>query len=247
MDRFIRIYHPGEYAPTEEVLLSPASSHHLVVVLRRTMGEIVTLFDGKNHEYQAVVIGDNKNRVKVRIDSCKAVNRESPRMIHLVQAISKGDRMDFVVQKAVELGVSSIYPVISQHCVIRQDEMRFMKKQKQWQAIAVAACEQSGRNTVPTIHPICSLLEFLKEYTELQSKSLKWILDTKQQHSWRDYTFPDSEMMLLIGPEGGFTSDEVALALEAQFQPLSLGPRILRTETAALAALSVLQAVSGDL
>jgi len=247
MDRFIRIYHPGAYAPAEEILLSPASSHHLVVVLRRTIGEIITLFNGKNQEYQAVVIGDNKNRVKVRITSCQAVNRESPRIIHLAQAISKGERMDFVVQKAVELGVASIYPVISQHCVIRQDEMRFIKKQKQWQAIAISACEQSGRNTVPIIHPICSLPEFLKEYVDTEPNALKWILDTQGQHSWRDYRFPAGEIVLLVGPEGGFTGDEVALAKTIQFQSLALGPRILRTETAAIAALSVLQAVSGDL
>lgn len=246
MERFIRIYHSGVYHPQEEILLTPAASHHLIVVLRKTIGASVILFDGEDHEYVAVIIGDNKNRVKVRIDSCALVSRESSRCIHLVQAISKGERMDFVVQKAVELGVTSIFPIVSHRCVVKQDEMRFIKKQKQWQAIAVSACEQSGRNSVPEIHPICSLSEFLEEYVNIGMPGLRWVLDPRGRRTWRDYAFPNGDELLMVGPEGGLTDEEIDLAGQYQFQPLSLGPRILRTETAALAAISVLQAVSGD-
>lgn len=243
MARIIRVYQPGDYHPGETIDLNPAASQHIAVVLRRQPGEILCLFNGQNQEFAALITGIHKNRVSVAIQSCESINRESPRPIHLAQGISKGERMDFVVQKAVELGVATITPLLTQHCSIRLDKMRMEKKQRHWQAIAMAACEQCGRNQVPVIHPILALEDFLSQC----DSALKFILHPKEQKTWRDYQFDVRDMALLIGPEGGLSEQEVFLAQQADFQPLTLGPRILRTETATLAALSLLQALGGDL
>ncbi|MFZ4076914.1 MAG: RsmE family RNA methyltransferase, partial [Legionellaceae bacterium] len=132
---------------------------------------------------------------------------------------------------------------LTQHGAVKQDAERLLKKQEQWQAIAISACEQSGRNTIPLIHPPCSLLTYLKS----RPSSLNFILDPHTSYALKDYTLAQGDISLLIGPEGGFHTQELTEAFAAGFKPLSLGPRILRTETAAIAALSILQAAAGDL
>ena len=179
----------------------------------------------------------------VEITTVNDVNRESTRAIHLAQAISKGERMELVIQKAVELGFTSITPLLTARCVVRLDAERLAKKQAQWHAIAIAACEQSGRNQLPIIHQTCSLDIYLQQCQAIT----KLVLHPSTAKSWRDYTFTTGDIALLIGPEGGLSEEEVNQATAMQFQPLCLGPRILRTETAAIAAISVLQAISGDL
>ena len=151
--------------------------------------------------------------------------------------------MELVIQKAVELGVASITPLMTTHCVVRLDAERLNKKQAQWQAIAIAACEQSGRNQVPIVFMPCSLDTYLQQ----SQAATKFVLHPNATRSCRDITFTEGSIALLIGPEGGLSDDEIQIAKDAQFQPLCLGPRILRTETAAIAALAVLQAFSGDL
>jgi 16S rRNA (uracil1498-N3)-methyltransferase len=152
--------------------------------------------------------------------------------------------MEWVMQKSVELGVYSITPLISERCVVKLDKERMLKKIQQWQSIAIAACEQCGRNTIPLVHPPIYVEEFLQK----NSAQLKLILHTQGNKNWRDYPIQtSSQMSLLIGPEGGFSDAEVDLAFKYHFSPLSLGPRVLRTETAAISALSLLQAVGGDL
>lgn len=241
--RMVRIYQPGCYKPGQSLELSAEASQHVGLVLRMKLQSRLVLFCGDNHEFLAVITAVQKKKVVVYVESMALIDRESPRKIHLAQAISKGERMEFVVQKAVELGVSSITPIVSAHSVVKLDESRQEKKLKQWQAIAVAACEQSGRNTIPMIHPFASFDAFIKN----TQAALKFILSPEGRHSWRDYTFDHQEMALLIGPEGGLSEKELQQAQVARFLPLQLGPRILRTETAAITALSVLQAVSGDL
>jgi 16S rRNA (uracil1498-N3)-methyltransferase len=239
----IRIYQPGDYKPGQRIELSPEACQHVGVVLRMKPGGLLTLFNGDNLEFLATIEEVKKKQVFVRIDSVAKICRESPLTIHLAQAISKGDRMEFVMQKAVELGVSSIIPIISQRCVVVLDKERLTKKTTQWQAIVISACEQSGRNIVPTVHQPLNLEQYLNE----AQGHLKLVLDPKGNKSWRDYDIIKKEITLLIGPEGGLNDDEIKLALNQGFQSLSLGPRILRTETAAITALSVLQAVAGDL
>ena len=213
------------------------------VVLRMQPGAALTLFSGDNREYSAVISALLKKKVMVTIIAVQDISRESHRKIHLAQAISKGDRMELVIQKAVELGAASITPLITARCVVRLDAERLHKKQLQWQAIAIAACEQSGRNLVPMIYQASALEPFL-----LQNRATtKFILDPRSTKSLRDVSLPTGDIALLIGPEGGLSDDEVALAEHALFQPIRLGPRILRTETAAIVAIGVLQALCGDL
>lgn len=241
--RTIRIYQAGPYSLGESLDLSPTASQHVGVVLRMQPGDELTLFCGNNREYSARIACVNKKKVTVLITDVYEINRESSRPIHLAQAISKGDRMEWAIQKAVELGVTSITPLFTEHCVVKLDETRLAKKQAQWQAIAVAACEQSGRTMVPMIHPASSYATYLQNC----NASMKLVLHPRAAISWREYTFTAGDIALLIGPEGGLSDAEISQAQSHGFQTLCLGPRILRTETAAIAALSVLQAVAGDL
>jgi 16S rRNA (uracil1498-N3)-methyltransferase len=241
--RTIRIYQPGDYQCGQLLELSPEASQHVGVVLRMQAGESLTLFCGDNREFAATIETVKKKQVIVRIDAMATVSKESPLHIHLAQAISKGERMELVMQKAVELGVSSITPIITERCVVKLDKERMAKKLHQWQSIVIAACEQSGRNTVPQVHQPLSLTQYLQE----AQTELKLILHPGTNKTWRDYTLGNTDISLLIGPEGGLSDDEIITACAQGFQPLSLGPRILRTETAAITVLSVLQAVGGDL
>ncbi|MGQ3890749.1 16S rRNA (uracil(1498)-N(3))-methyltransferase [Legionella sp. CNM-4043-24] len=241
--RTIRIYQAGHYETGDSFLLSEDAGQHVGVVLRMQVGDELTLFRGDNQEFSAVISAVHKKKVEVSISAGQVVDRESPRRIHLAQAISKGERMELVVQKAVELGVASITPLITERCAVKRQDERMEKKNQQWQAIAVAACEQSGRNIVPRIHPAQSLDAFLASERPTQN----FILYPKAGKSWRDYAWTESDIGLVIGPEGGLSTDEINRLLALDYAPLSLGPRVLRTETAAIAALSVLQAVCGDL
>ena len=241
--RTVRIYEPGDYEPGQTLSLSPSASQHLGLVLRLKPGDPVVLFAGDDREFQARLLQVTKKGVTVEIDSVIALSRESPCAIHLAQALSKGDRMEMVIQKAVELGVASITPLLTQRSVVRLDQERVLKKQAQWKAIAVAACEQSGRNRIPEVRPLGSLDAYLKAC----SAPSKWVLSPAGQQSWRTMTLPKVDLALLIGPEGGLTDEEVKAAEDHGFASLRLGPRVLRTETAAIAAMTLLQALAGDL
>lgn len=241
--REVRIYQQGDYQNGQQWELSLEAGQHVGVVLRMQVGDALTLFNGKNSEFQAIIVSVKKKQVMVQIISEQTINRESPLNIHLGQALSKGDKMELVVQKAVELGVYRITPLITERSVLKLEGDRIVKKINQWQSIAIAACEQCGRNVVPIIDAPISLNEF----TNSIQTAARWILHTEGNKTWRNYPLPAEEITLLIGPEGGFSDSEVQVAKERYFLPLSLGPRILRTETAAISVLSLLQAVSGDL
>ena len=241
--RSVRIYQPGSYGVGEIVELSPSASQHVGVVLRMQPNDSLVLFCGDNREFSATIDRVDKKKVVVRITDVQEKNCESPRLIHLAQAISKGDRMEWVIQKAVELGVASITPLFTTRCVVKLDANRLEKKHQQWQAIAIAACEQSGRNQVPELYPAITLDNFLNRC----SAPIRFVLNPHGAISWRDYHSSTGDIALLIGPEGGLSDDEITQAQSQGFQSMVLGPRVLRTETAAIAALSVLQAVCGDL
>jgi 16S rRNA (uracil1498-N3)-methyltransferase len=241
--RTIRIFQEGNYTAGQTIELSADAGQHVGVVLRMQVGMPLTLFSGNNREFLATISEVRKKKVMVTIQNDTIVNRESPRAIHLAQALAKGDRMEWIIQKAVELGVTSLSPIITSHCAVRLDDARMIKKQQQWQAIAISACEQSGRNCVPTVHPIISFESYLLRC----HAAIKLILEPTAKRSWRDIMFADGDIALLIGPEGGLSEDEVLRAQAQEFKAVTLGPRILRTETAAITALSVLQAMAGDL
>ncbi len=241
--RQIRIFQAGDYHPGQRVELSPQAAQHVALVLRMSASEPLTLFNGKHEtEYHATIVSSDRKSVIVEVLDAEQISRESPLNIELAQVISKGDRMEFAIQKAVELGVSSIQPLFSERCVVKLDEKRLRKKQQQWQAISIAACEQSGRCIVPEVKPAISFVEYLQK-----AEGQGVILNPEAQYSLKALNFSKQPLFILIGPEGGFSDDEVAQAKAAHVTSASLGPRVLRTETAALAALSIIQAVGGDL
>lgn len=239
----IRIYQPGDYHVAQTLALSEDAAHHVGSVLRLTVGAKIILFRGDNYEGQAVITSVHKRKIQVIIESMTWVSRESPRRIHLAQSLAKGDKMEWIIQKAVELGVESITPLLTERSVVRLDSSRLEKKQHQWQAIAISACEQSGRNHIPTIHATCSFEQFLLHCPATH----RWILSPTAQPSWPSISDDSAELALLIGPEGGFSPQELACADQHQVQGICLGPRILRTETAAIAAIGIMQRLYGDL
>ncbi|MDF1645687.1 MAG: 16S rRNA (uracil(1498)-N(3))-methyltransferase [Legionellaceae bacterium] len=242
--RTVRIYQSGTYALHDLVELSEPASHHVLRVLRMRASESLTLFCGDNQEFSARIIIVKKHRVTVRIEGVQTMNRESPCIIHLAQGIAKKEHMPFIIQKAVELGVASITPLITHHSAVKHNPKQLQKKHAQWSSIAIGACEQSGRNILPPIHPSCTI----NNYLEACDTSNPYILDPKADITWKDLSMqPAGDITLLIGPEGGLSPQEISTAKQAGFKGISLGPRILRTETATLAALSVLQALLGDL
>lgn len=240
--RVPRIYHPQPLRCGELVELEADAANHVGRVLRLGAGAELELFCGDNCRYQAVIESASKKHISAKVLKQETVDVESPLKIHLVQGISRGDRMDFTLQKSVELGVASITPIFTARCGVKLQGERLEKKLLQWQKIVIAACEQSGRNTVPRVHPAISL----QQYLESAERPLTLTLEPSAEQSLKSATIP-GEVSLLVGPEGGFSADEVAATHQAECLPVRLGPRVLRTETAALAALAALQANHGDL
>jgi 16S rRNA (uracil1498-N3)-methyltransferase len=223
--------------------LDGAAANHVGRVLRLRAGDALILFDDAGGEYAATVVAFGRNTVRVAVGEHRPINRESPLQITLAQGISRGERMDVVVQKATELGVWRIVPVLTERAVVRLDAAQAANRLRHWRAIAVAACEQSGRNQVPEIIAPMGLQEFLGSGLP---EGLRLLLNPEGGLKAKDLP-ASAAVTLLIGPEGGLSAAERTAASAAQFQGLALGPRILRTETAALAALAIVQQQLGDL
>lgn len=217
---------------------------HVIKVLRLTVNDIITLFKGDEpYQYTAKLVTVNKKQAQVEILAQHEVMNESPLHIHLGQGISRGERMDFTLQKSVELGVNKITPLFTERCGVKLTAERLKKKQIQWQKIVNSACEQSGRCFVPEVaEPI-----LLSSWLAQQSSALKLNLHPKAHHSILTIKAQAHHVRLLIGPEGGLSNQEIKQANAAEFKDVLLGPRILRTETAALTAITVLQCRFGDL
>ncbi|MEX1221607.1 MAG: 16S rRNA (uracil(1498)-N(3))-methyltransferase [Idiomarina sp.] len=245
--RIPRIYQTQPLAADSPILLSDDAVQHVARVLRMQAGQQLELFNGDGHFYSAEIVSVDKRQVQVQIHQAQAVNNESPLAIHLGQGISRGDRMDFVLQKSVELGVASITPLFTERCGVKLSGDRLEKKQQQWQKIVIAACEQSGRAVVPQVHPAVSITQWFAQ----ASAAVRLTLDPYAPKALRELPLEAgarrTNIQLLIGPEGGLTDAEVEQAKHSDFLPVRLGPRVLRTETAALTALSVLQYEFGDL
>ena len=237
-----RIYFPQSLLPNQQYSLDENNFAHLVRVLRLNQGDSLRVFDGMGNEY-AGELTDVQKKSAVFVIKSLLQQQEKPQLqLHLGQVMSKGDRMDFTVQKATELGINEITPLWSERCDVRLKGERLDKKLEHWQNIAISASQQSGRCWVPIIHPPLHFLDWAKARTE----DICLLLHPHQQQPLSEYAAPNS-IALLIGPEGGFSELEVQQAAAENFTGLTLGPRILRTETASLTALSILQFLWGDL
>lgn len=242
--RIPRIYHPFPLLNQTQCTLSEEATNHVGRVLRMQKGEQLELFDGSNYIYLAVIKLINKKLIQVEILNRQFVDRESPLNIHLGQVISRGEKMEFTIQKSVELGVNIITPLWSERCGVKLDGDRMQKKIQQWQKIAISACEQCGRNIIPEIRPMMKLADWGAE----QDGMLKLNLHPKAQYSIRTLPhIPPQGVRLLIGPEGGLSPQEIAQTEQQGFTEILLGKRVLRTETAALTAITALQVCFGDL
>ena len=239
-----RIYTPAALRTGTTHTLPESAAAHVTRVLRLAAGDPITLFDGSGVDYDAVLRIVARSGVTAEIGAGQSVNRESPLAVTLLQGISRGSRMDTVVQKATELGVRGIQPVITERTVVRLDAERSASRLEHWQRIVVSACEQCGRSVVPEVWPPLSLDAAL---AGLAPGTIGLTLDPAGTGQLDELLGTTARVALAIGPEGGFTADEIRTLTDAGFRGLRLGPRILRTETAPLAALSILQYARGDL
>jgi 16S rRNA (uracil1498-N3)-methyltransferase len=225
-------------------LLEGGPANHIARVLRLRVGDALTLFDGRGGEYPARVAGMRKGQVIVDVGEHQALERESPLDLTLLQSIARGERMDWIVQKTTELGVTRIVPVISERTVVRLEPAQASRKLAHWRAVAVAACEQCGRNRVPDIAEPLALLPAVQAAA---AAARRLVLDPQAEVALAARLESASALTLLVGPEGGLTEDELELSVRAGFERCSLGARTLRTETAAVACVAAIQAMAGDL
>jgi 16S rRNA (uracil1498-N3)-methyltransferase len=254
--RLTRVFVEGELQSGSVVELPRETGAHLAKVLRARSGDEVVLFNGDGREFTGAVEKVHGSRVSASIGAARSMDRESPFQLTLVQCVPRGDRMDFIVQKATELGVVRIIPVLSQRSVVRLDEAQAASKQVHWRAVAVSACEQCGRNRLPSVaapQPLLNYLGALAQATE--DTGLRLVLEPERARRTArgaqsiDIAFPQPVLRaeIAIGPEGGFAPEELEAFDLSAFSRVGLGPRVLRTETAAIAAIVVLQARFGDM
>lgn len=241
-----RIYFPGELERGRSCTLPPPQARHALQVLRLRTGAPVTLFNGDGAEYAAVVVEASRDRCALKVTGRKVMDREAPLDVTLAQAVAGGERMDYTIQKAVELGVTAIRPLESRRSVVRLSGERVTKRVAHWQAVAIAACEQCGRNRVPRVLPLAQLDTFLAGCGAAQGSERRLLLSPRSARGLRELDRPPGAVVLLAGPEGGFSPEEEQGAERQGFLPVRLGPRVLRTETAAVAALAAMQALWGD-
>jgi len=242
--RLNRVFADHALATGTEIALPEAAAYHVARVLRLRAGAPLIAFDGSGHDYRGEIVAIEDDRVRVRIGERLAGLRESPLKITLVQAISRSERMDWTLQKATELGVRSIVPVLSARSVVRLDERQAERKLRHWQSIVAGACEQSGRSTLPEVRAPLDLGRFLADSPR---EGQRLVLSPGGPASLAGLASVATTVELLIGPEGGLDDAEIEAATRAGFSPVRLGPRVLRTETAGIVALAVLQAMWGDL
>lgn len=249
-----RIYTTGELRQGVVITLDRGAARHLRV-LRLKPGAAVILFNGSGGHYLSTVKDIRSDLVTLDIDQHVAHETESPLEIILAQGISRGERMDYTIQKSVELGVNAIVPLLTYRCGLKLAGERAARRHLHWQGVVTSACEQCGRNHLPALYPVDALRNWLtglndeEQNTDTSRKppGLKLVLDYRTSNTLSHYSRPSGPVILLIGPEGGLTDDELEHAEQSGFTRIRLGPRILRTETAGIAAISTLQSLWGDL
>ncbi|MFS0825665.1 16S rRNA (uracil(1498)-N(3))-methyltransferase [Pseudomonas phoenicis] len=223
-----------------EHTLPEAQAHYIGRVLRMAAGDAVQLFDGSGQEFLGQLLEVGKKTVRVMLDQALPGQPDSPLHVHLGQGLSRGERMDWAIQKATELGANEITPIVSERCEVRLKDERADKRLAHWRQVAVSACEQCGRSTLPLIHPPRTLAEWLGDVDADLKLVLHPVAEPLTNHA------KPARLAFLIGPEGGLNDGEVEQASRAGFHAARLGPRVLRTETAPVVALSVAQQLWGD-
>jgi len=244
--RLTRIHVDAPLSGGDLVELPEGAAAHLVRVLRLQPGDACVLFNGDGHDYDARIASVGKRGTSVQVEGRRAVDNESPLRITLLQGIARGEKMDLVLQKATELGVAAVLPVGSERSDVRLDEARAAKRLAHWRQVVASACEQSGRARVPEVAPPRSLAAALQALGD-SGTGARWLLDPFAERSAAEVPATIDACILAVGPEGGWSPGDRALLRDAGFAGLRLGPRVLRTETAGLAAIAVLQARAGDL
>lgn len=240
----LRFFSPDPLSVGLTAQLSEHAAAHAIRVMRLKTGDTLTLFCDDGHDYLCQLSSVEKKSATVEVLSRTQVSNESPLSIRLLQGISSGDRMDYTIQKAVELGVTEIYPLSTERCVTKLSGDRAEKRTEHWQGVAIAACEQSGRAVIPRVHAPLALPQWLSQYATPDCLNL--LLNPVGAKRLAALSKPDHPIHLLIGPEGGLSAAEIELATQHHFQSIVLGPRILRTETAALTAIACMQSLWGD-
>ena len=243
--RLTRVHVDAELQSGRQLLVEGSAGNHIARVLRLRAGDTVTLFNGQGGEYGGSIEEIRRDAVLVSLLEHREIERESPLQLVLEQGISRGDRMDWVVQKATELGVSRIVPLFTERSVVHLDDRQAVRKVQHWRSIAIAACEQSGRNRVPQIEPPIGLYDLLQQPVAAEAPRL--LLAPAAGLRLADIPPGHAGATVLIGPEGGLADVEQEAAVKAGYTPVRLGPRVLRTETAAVCALTLLQQRFGDL
>lgn len=249
-----RFYYPCPMIPGQIITLPTNTGHHVTRVLRLKQGDKVILFNGEGGEFSGSIYHINKSGSTVIISNFHAIERESPLSISLVQAVCSNEKMDWIIQKSVELGVNCIQPVTSNRSVVRLSEERANKRLLHWQQVIIAACEQCGRNRIPKLHSLLTLSDWFSQQFEskqnnIENKSIyKFLLSLTANKRLSEIALPriDTSLLLLVGPEGGFTKEEEKAACVSGFASICLGQRTLRTESAALAAIAAMQTLWGD-
>ena len=239
--RISRFYFPTPIGQHKALVIPDNLAHYMRTVLRLKINDDVILFDGSGHDFHGVITACSKKTVEVTLHNQTAIHTESPLRIHLGQGLCRGEKMDWVIQKSVELGVAAITPIQCEFGNVKLNGDRLTQKQHHWQQVAISACEQSGRSIIPTVHPVTSFTQWAEQVDAEQ----KLLLHPGENNALQTLS-PANNIACAVGPEGGFSEGEVMQAQAQRFQAIALGPRILRTETAPIAMLSVLQAQFGD-
>ena len=241
--RIPRIFTDSPLAVGSQCQLDDNAANHVGRVLRMQAGQALLLFNGDGHDYHATITEAGKKHVLVAVTEAAENETESPLRVVLAQTLSKGDRMDYAVQKAVEMGVSEIVPLTTERCDVKLKGDREDKRLRHWQQVAISAAEQCGRARVPDIQPVMTVQQWLEH---ARACDLRLVLHHRTERSLNTLEKPSS-IALMIGPEGGLTAEEIALAEDNGFLPVALGPRVLRTETAPVAAIALCQWLWGDI
>lgn len=239
--RIPNIYTDTTLQENQTLELDASAAQHLVKVLRMKEGDAVRLFDGSGAFYPATLIQTAKKSVLVKTALKELANTASCLHTHIGQVMSRGDRMDYAIQKSTEMGVNEITPLSSERCEVRLNKEREEKRIQHWQQVAISAAEQCGRATIPVIHPVMSVNDWIHS-----REGLSLVLHHRDTQQLADISKPDA-VNILIGPEGGLSEDEIQQAQNHEFVATTLGPRVMRTETAPVTALSIVQWLWGDL